>query len=43
MIGYFSSSDDSAVGIDVFKTVVGSFKSLTRMTISSGLWNSLRM
>ena len=39
MIVYFLSSVDSDVGPDVFKTVVGYFKSLTIMMISSGFWN----
>ena len=43
MIRYFSSSADSAVGLDVFKTVVGSFKCLTIAMMSSGLCNSLRL
>ena len=30
MIGSLSSSDDSDVGLDVFKTVVGYFKFLNR-------------
>ena len=43
MIGSFSSSDYSAVGIDVFKTILGSFKYLTRTIMSSELWNTLSM
>ena len=43
MIGSFLYSDDSAVGLDVFKTVVGSFKYLARTMISSEFWNYLRM
>ena len=43
MIGSFSSSVDIAVGIYVSKTFLGSFKSLTIMMMSSGLWNSSRM
>ena len=43
MIGSFSSSADITVGLDVFKIVVGSFKSLTRTIVSSGFWNSIRM
>ena len=43
MIEYFSSSADSAVGLDVFKTIVGSFKYLTRTRIYSGFWNTIRM
>ena len=43
MIRSFLSSDDSAVGLDVFKTIVGSFKYLTRTIMSSGFWNFLRM
>ena len=38
MIGYFSSSADNAVVLEVFKTIMGYFKSLTRMIVSSGLW-----
>ena len=41
MIGYFSSSAGSAVGLDVFKTVLRHFKSLTRTMMSSGLYNTL--
>ena len=43
MIGDFPSSVDSAAGLDVFKTVVGSFESLTRTMMYSGFWNSHRM
>ena len=43
MIGYFSSSPDSAVGLDMFKTVIVSFKYMTRMMMSSGFWNSIRI
>ena len=43
MIGSFSSSDDSAMGLDVFKTVVRSFKYLTRTMMSSRFYNTLRM
>ena len=34
---------DISVGIDLFKTVVGYFMSLTIIMMSSGLWNSCRM
>ena len=43
MIGFFLYSYNSDVGLDVFKTVVGFLKYLTRTMISSGFWNSLRM
>ena len=43
MIGYLSSSVDSAVGLNVFKLVVWYFKSLTIMAMSSRLWNYCRM
>ena len=36
MIRSFSSSVDGDVGFDVFKTVGGYFKSLTRMMMPSG-------
>ena len=35
MIGYFSSSVDSAVGLDVFKIVVRYFQYPTRTMMSS--------
>ena len=43
MIRYFSSSVDKGVGIDVFKTVVESFKYLPITMTSSGFWNFCRM
>ena len=43
MIRYFSYSADSYVIIGVFKTIVWSFKYLTRTMMYSGLWNILRM
>ena len=43
MIRHFSSSDYSAVGIDVFKIVVVSFTFMTRTMMFWGFWNSLRM
>ena len=42
MIGYFLSSVGSTVVIDMFNTVVGYFKYLTRMMISSGFCNYRR-
>ena len=41
MIGSFSSSTGSVVGLDVFKTILGHFKSLTRTMMSSGFCNTL--
>ena len=43
MIGHFLSLVDITVGLDGLKKVVGSFKYLTRMMMSSGLWNYLRI
>ena len=43
IIWSFSSSADSDVVCDLFKKVVGYFKSLTRTIMSSELWNYLRM
>ena len=43
MIRYLSYSSDIAVGLYVFKIVVGYFKSLTRTIMSSEFWNSLKM
>ena len=43
MIGSFLYSDDSAVGIDMFKKIVGSFKYLTITIVYSGFCNTLRM
>ena len=43
MIGSFSSSYGSYVVIDVFKTILGCFKSLARTMMSSGFWNTLRI
>ena len=39
MIGFFSSSVETDVGLDVFKTVVGSFRYLTIMMMFSGFCN----
>ena len=43
MISSFMSSVDRSVGLDVFETVVGSFKSMTRIMMSSGFWNYCNM
>ena len=43
MIWYLSTSVDSAIVLEVFKKFVGYFKSLTRTTVSYGLWNYRRM
>ena len=43
MIEYLLSSTNSDVGIDVFRIDLGSFKSLTRTMLSSGLCNYPRM
>ena len=43
MIGSFLSSADSAVGLDVFKTIVLYFKYLTITIMSSGFWNTLML
>ena len=43
MIGSFSSSAGSAVGLDVFKNILGHFKSLTRTMMSSGFYNTIGM
>ena len=40
---YVLSSVDSAVGLDLFKTVVASFKYPTRTMMPPGFWNSRRM
>ena len=42
-IVYLLSSFDIDVGIYVFKSVVGYFKSMTKMMTSSGFWNYCRM
>ena len=43
MIRSFSSSAGSAVGLDVFNTILGYFKSLTRTMMPSGFCNTLGM
>ena len=43
IIGYFLSSGGSDVGLDVFKTVIGSFKYLIITMMYSGSWNYHRM
>ena len=39
MIGYFPSCVDSAIGLDVSSTVMGSFRSCTITMMSWGFWN----
>ena len=43
MIGSFLSYTDIAVGLDVFKTIVGYFKYPTKTMMSSGFYNTLRV
>ena len=43
MIRSFSSFAGSAVGLDVYKTILGHFKSLIRTMMSSGFCNTLGM
>ena len=43
MIGYVQSSVESAVGIYLFKKIIGYFRSLARTIMFSGLYNSFSM
>ena len=43
MIGYFSSSSERALCLDVFKTAAGSFRYLIRTMMSSGFCNCCSM